>query len=168
MVARVDRPLSWDNPGDVEFGWPGAAGSGWSEPRCAAASVAALTSTPGCHPGQPNPSGACAADHNKSTPCCGQKSDPGTTVPPAQQCPASKPTCVGYVYDHHYGHCTGTGPTPPPPPGSNSTGARIVMQQPCFWNLVHRPFQPIQTIPRTYSTRASTRLALPVPCLTLV
>eukprot|EP01052_Picozoa_sp_SAG31_P008703 SAG31_NODE_443_length_15645_cov_51.693169_2_plen_325_part_00 len=68
----------------------------------------------GHHPG---PGGhACSADHGKDTPCCGQKSDPGTKVPLAYQCPADHPTCVGYVFDQHYGHCTGGAPVPPPPP----------------------------------------------------
>ena len=66
---------------------------------------------------QPGPGGhACSADHGKDTPCCGQKSDPGTKVPLAYQCPADHPTCVGYVFDQHYGHCTGGAPVPPPPP----------------------------------------------------
>lgn len=43
----------------------------------------------------------CAANHGSSTACCGQKG----TVTPQYQCPSSLPTCVDYVYDHHFGHC---------------------------------------------------------------
>lgn len=73
-------------------------------------------------PGPPGGNGQqCAADHGKNTPCCGQKHDPGTTVAEKFQCPKTAPICVGYVYDEHYGHCTGTAPGPPPPPGTNVT-----------------------------------------------
>lgn len=54
---------------------------------------------------------SCAADHGKDTPCCGQPSAPGTKVDPRYQCPASAPTCIGYVYEGHWGHCSGR--TPP-------------------------------------------------------
>lgn len=158
LITGSAEPLSWPNPEDVEFGWPGAAGSGWSEPRCGAQSVVAHTG-PGCSPDPDGTGKACAADHGKDTPCCGQKSDPGTKVSSQYQCPAAQPKCVDYVYDHHYGHCVGTAPTPPP--HGNTSGARIVMRQPCFWNLVHRPFQPIKTIPPTWVENVKGDLASP-------
>ena len=49
---------------------------------------------------------SCSADHGKNTPCCGQPHAPGTTVPPRYQCPASQPTCQGYVYMSHCEPCT--------------------------------------------------------------
>ena len=60
--------------------------------------------------------GHCAADHGSSKPCCGQKSDPGTSVAPQYQCPADHPYCTGYVFDSHWGHCIDTPPAPTPPP----------------------------------------------------
>ena len=60
----------------------------------------------------------CAADHGTSTPCCGQKGNP---VPLANQCPEGFPTCVDYIFESHYGHCT----APPPPP------PQIVSRPPC-------------------------------------
>jgi hypothetical protein len=46
----------------------------------------------------------CAGDYNTdiTKPCCGQKGG----NPLSHQCPESSPTCVGYVYGKHYGHCT--------------------------------------------------------------
>ena len=131
----------------------------------------------------------CAADHGKDTPCCGQPSAPGTHVQPAYQCPADKPKCVDYVYDHHWGHCTGGTPPNPPVPQSlnwanpsevefvysgvaqgwsearcavraiaNST---ITMRQPCFWNLVHRMWQPVKGAPPVYVENVREQLHTP-------
>ena len=58
----------------------------------------------------PSPGGGgqqCAADYGQNTPCCGQPADPNTTVATDKRCPADAPTCVGYEYDHHWGHCAG-------------------------------------------------------------
>ena len=48
----------------------------------------------------------CTGDYNTdiTKPCCGQKGG----NPLTRQCPASSPTCVGYEYGNHYGHCTGS------------------------------------------------------------
>ena len=52
----------------------------------------------------------CAADYGKDTPCCGQPAGPGTTVKKQYQCPAGAPACTGYVFDSHWGHCSGAAP----------------------------------------------------------
>jgi len=44
----------------------------------------------------------CASDFDSSLPCCNQGS---VFVPLQWRCPESFPTCVGYVYDDHYGNC---------------------------------------------------------------
>ena len=44
----------------------------------------------------------CAGDYGSNDPCCKQG---GTSVEPQFQCPQSKPTCVNYVYNNHYGTC---------------------------------------------------------------
>jgi hypothetical protein len=48
----------------------------------------------------------CASDYGSSDPCCGQG---GGTVAPYYQCPQSRPTCVNYVYNSHWGTCVGNG-----------------------------------------------------------
>ena len=48
--------------------------------------------------------GQCAGDYDSKIPCCDQKDDHGT-VAPQFQCPQSKPTCVDYVYNDHFGYC---------------------------------------------------------------
>lgn len=35
-------------------------------------------------------------------PCCGQGGNP---VTPEYQCPTTAPTCVGYAFNRHFGHC---------------------------------------------------------------
>ena len=50
----------------------------------------------------------CAFHYGHSdTPCCGQE---GNGVAPSDPhvCPATLPTCTGYVYNHHYGWCANT------------------------------------------------------------
>ena len=45
----------------------------------------------------------CAGNYGSNVPCCCQE---GTgTVSPQNQCPQSKPTCVNYVYNKHWGTC---------------------------------------------------------------
>ena len=45
----------------------------------------------------------CAGDYLSDDPCCDQE---GTgLVDPQYQCPQSKPTCVNYVYNDHWGSC---------------------------------------------------------------
>lgn len=63
-------------------------------------------------PPPPGP-GQCAANHGSTAPCCGQ---PGNPVPTAFQCPSAAPTCVGYIYNNHYGHCVAPPGPPKPPP----------------------------------------------------
>ena len=44
----------------------------------------------------------CAGDYGSNDPCCSQG---GTSVELQFQCPRSKPTCVNYVYNYHWGTC---------------------------------------------------------------
>ena len=76
--------------------------------------------------------GACAANHGSSVPCCGQS---GNAVPLPYQCPAAFPTCEGYVYNSHYGHCAA--PAPPPPPGPPKPPPPIHAVLPQLEQLVH-------------------------------
>eukprot|EP00039_Didymoeca_costata_P020924 m.342867 g.342867 ORF g.342867 m.342867 type:complete len:745 (+) comp21934_c0_seq1:76-2310(+) len=186
--------LSFVNPEDIEFGWPGAAGAGWAEPRCTVSSIEPCT---GCSGGSTK---QCGADFNTTTPCCGQPGDP---VTPEFQCPEDYPICTDYVFDHHYGHCVSTVPCgadygnstpccgqghgpvlkamqcPKDLPtcidyvydshfghcigGHNSSvkGVRMIMKQPCFWNLIHRPYQPIGTVPPTWRENVRSDLSSP-------
>ena len=49
------------------------------------------------------PSCECAGNYGSNVPCCGQE---GTgTVSPSKQCPQSKPKCVNYVHNEHWGTC---------------------------------------------------------------
>ena len=60
-----------------------------------------VTTVPGppCHVVSSNP---CAGNYGIIDPCCDQEGD---TVDPQWQCPQSKPTCVDYVYNDHWGFC---------------------------------------------------------------
>jgi hypothetical protein len=58
----------------------------------------------GAGPVPPDPV-PCAANHGTNVACCGQ---PGN-VTTQYQCPSSLPTCVQYVYNQHWGHCTASG-----------------------------------------------------------
>jgi len=49
------------------------------------------------------PTTQCAGNYGTNVPCCSQE---GTgTVSPQYQCPQSKPNCVNYVYNEHWGTC---------------------------------------------------------------
>merc|ERR1711865_1363144 len=49
------------------------------------------------------PTTLCAGNYGTNRPCCHQE---GTgTVSPQYQCPQSKPNCVNYVYNKHWGTC---------------------------------------------------------------
>lgn len=124
-------PLHWANPSQVEFVYTGV-GSGWSDSRCAVQEVSpnAPASYPNCSllPSSPTP-GDCGFPYSKESDCLNNR----TAEHPDGCCwhegglPPSGHWCVTPVY-------------PPPPPSPSS---RITMKQPCMWNLVHRPWQPI-------------------------
>ena len=49
--------------------------------------------------------GQCAANYGSNEPCCDQDGRQDEAVAPQFQCPHSKPTCVNYVYNEHWGTC---------------------------------------------------------------
>ena len=46
-------------------------------------------------------------------------------------------------------------------PPTNSSGARIAMKQPCFWNLVNRKYQPMGGAPPTSGENVREHLSAP-------
>ena len=91
MDCYVEHGFSWcdslqrcTRPSDTE----------WSKPSD--------TLCPDTVPATTPPTTQCAGDYGSNDPCCGQG---GGDVDLQFQCPHSKPTCVNYVYDHHWGTC---------------------------------------------------------------
>lgn len=103
----------------------------------------------------------CAADHGSTTPCCGQGCGgmPRCTVTPQYVCSEQHPVCTGYVYDKHFGTCGGGNSSSSSPlqigsefawPQSTSpwteprcavlsaNASDVLLQQPCWNNLVHK------------------------------
>ena len=136
-TAATADPLSWANAADVEFVWAGVA-SGWSESRCAVASVAAA----GPQPPQPN----CTVDPSNEPDC-------GFFESTEEQCINNRTAA------HPNGCCWHEGGLAPsthwcvaPAFAGNVTptaATRIVIKQPCLWNLVNRPDQPYGGSPPT-------------------
>jgi hypothetical protein len=126
-VSSTDiDPLQWTNPEDVEFVYSGVA-SGWSESRCAVLNITSTNTV------QPN----CTVDVTNE-PDCGYA---GST----------ESDCINNKTSTHPNGCCwhqgGLSPSTrwcvaPAYPGT-TTSTRINMRQPCFWNLVNRPSQPI-------------------------
>ena len=111
-----------------------AVASGWSESRCTLESAETLPSPP---TPQPNctlsPSQVdCGFPYSKEDDCINNKTaehpDGCCWVPGGAQ--PSGHWCVIPVF-----------------PPTNATLTRLNMKQPCFWNLVHRPWQPISGDP---------------------
>jgi len=136
-TAATADPLAWANAADVEFVWAGVA-SGWSESRCAVASVAAA----GPQPPQAN----CSVDPTNEPDC-------GFFESTEEQCVNNRTAA------HPNGCCWHEGGLAPsthwcvaPVFAGNvtpSASSRITMKQPCFWNLVNRPYQPYGGSPPT-------------------
>ena len=119
MWHKSSQPFIWEKPnrgyipqrhGFVEItwsimfakwsaGWPGIL---WRNPtttnRIQGNNVTTVPGPP-CHVVSSNP---CAGNYGSIDPCCDQEGD---TVDPQWQCPQSKPTCVDYVYNDHWGFC---------------------------------------------------------------
>ena len=120
------EPRAWSNPSDVEFVYTAVA-DGWSEARCGVAAVTAGSSV------QPN----CSLSASDQPDC-------GFAGSNAAQCAAN------VTADHPLGCCWHPGGAPPsthwciaPVFPGNVTATRIVMRQPCLWNLVNRMYQPV-------------------------
>jgi hypothetical protein len=130
-ATASSAPLAWSNPADVEFVYTAVA-SGWAEPRCTLESAQVVPEPPTPHPNctltdtQPD----CGYAGSTQSECEGNKT-------------AAHPDGCCWVPGgaHPSGHwCI----VPEFPPTNGSTGAtRLAMKQPCFWNLVNRPYQPI-------------------------
>ena len=124
-------PLTWSNPGDVEFVYSGVA-SGWSESRCAVSAVSAAPPMV-----QPN----CTLN-----PSAASESDCGFTDSTPEECSNNKTAAHPDGCCWHPGGARPSGHwciAPAYPPSNATAATRITMRQPCFWNLVNRPFQPI-------------------------
>jgi hypothetical protein len=123
--GELSGAASWaaENAGSVEFVYT-AQGSPWTESRC---TVENVTKSPAAL--QAGAAQQCAADYGSTKPCCEQ---PGSPVGPKYVCTAAQPKCVGYVYDRHYGICSGGAPVPP-------ADTIVYMKQPCFAALQAKP-----------------------------
>lgn len=105
-----------------------AVGSGWSESRCAVDTI--------------------SSDTNHSLPNCTldtqHEADCGFPFSTEAQCAANKTAAHPDGCCWHPGGASPSGHwcVVPVYPGVVST-TRITMRQPCFWNLVNRPYQPI-------------------------
>jgi hypothetical protein len=62
----------------------------------------------------------CAANHNSTTPCCGQ---PGGTVNSDYVCPQDRPICKDYIYDVKWGNCESTSNTSSSTTTSNTSSS---------------------------------------------
>jgi hypothetical protein len=139
--------LQWSDPATVEFVYSGVAQS-WSEARCAVESLA---------PGAPAAAN-CTQDPSLQSNC-------GYPYSTEAECANNK------TADHPEGCCWvpgGEAPSghwcvTPAFPGPGAAGTRITMQQPCFWNLVNRPFQPVGGAPPPFVENVREHLATSPP-----
>lgn len=156
LEQRVDCPacsylspasLGWAHPGEVEFVYSAVA-QGWSEARCA---------VDGLQPGPPSPTN-CTQDPSRQGDC----GFPSST----------EADCVGNKTAAHPDGCCwvpgGEAPSghwcvTPALPGPGTAGTRITMKQPCFWNLVNRPFQPVGGAPPPFVDNVREHLAVSPP-----
>jgi hypothetical protein len=139
--------LAWANAGDVEFVYSGVA-QGWSEARCAVDGLSPGGPAPANCTQAPARQGDCGFTHSTEADCVSNK----TAAHPNGCC-----WVPGGVAPS--GHWCVT----PAFPGPGSSGTRITMKQPCFWNLVNRPFQPVGGAPPPFVENVREHLALSPP-----
>jgi hypothetical protein len=100
-------------PGDWYLDIPGQSGSGWrSELPRWGADGGGFVYYVTAWGGRPKGGEQCVADYGNTTVCCGQPNGSVT----GYQCPATAPTCVGYLDNIHFGSCVSDAPAPPGPP----------------------------------------------------
>jgi len=146
-IVSSDKPQRWSNPDNVEFVYSGVAQS-WSEARCGVSTIETTNGTfPNCTVNVSNEQD-CGYPYSKEEQCYQNK----TSAHPNGCCwhPGGLKPSGHYCVQPAY-----------PSSSTNSTSTRIIMRQPCFWNLVNRKYQPVGSRPPVYAENVREHLSNP-------